>query len=453
VFRAKNLAAEHRDEVTVYLLEEAARLDPGHARTHFTLANALLAVGENDRAQAAFARARDLDRLRFRADTRTLDTITEIARERNVPLIDTPEFAREAHPSGIVGEELLLEHVHPNLEGHYAIARALFRPVVSQLADTGRLRSESNMTDAPALEVCTDRLGLTPAWITHAGRSALQTIASRPPFTPEWQEEALARWETRAGSIPDVLGAHATTDALAEALERHPEDLLAREALAGALAREDRGTESTQQLQSIIDAYPDWAWVRTRLARFRLAEGEHERAAQDASASLNVHPGDVEAWGVLAHALAAGDRLAEAIEAATRAVELAPERADTHFQIGRLLVRAERFEQAEDKLRVALKRSPDHPLALQQLARLAARDGRTTEAFNLAMLAARSAPNSVEILVDATRFALDAGRLEAARRSWQSATKLESDLSRRFAGLAERVSRRARRVAPRPQNQ
>lgn len=83
--------------------------DPGGALRHYTL-------------------AKDYDQLRFRAPEEFNRIIHKYGSEYgNVYVADTYKALAEASPHGIIGNELLLEHVHPNLEGHRLMAETFYR--------------------------------------------------------------------------------------------------------------------------------------------------------------------------------------------------------------------------------------------------------------------------------------------------------------------------------------
>ena len=95
-------------------------------------------LGDYRSAREHFLRARDLDTLRFRADSKINDINRSVALVLGAKLVDVDEnFAKES-PNGIVGSELVYEHVHLTPEGNYLLARAMFR----QIADSCQRRRD-----------------------------------------------------------------------------------------------------------------------------------------------------------------------------------------------------------------------------------------------------------------------------------------------------------------------
>jgi tetratricopeptide (TPR) repeat protein len=106
--------------------KDAERVYDGHALCNYYLGR--LAYGRADYRQAAvyFSKARDLDGLRFRAPARINDLIAGLcSRYPNAHLVDTKAEFESHSDNHIIGNELILEHVHPNLIG-YALMSDVF---------------------------------------------------------------------------------------------------------------------------------------------------------------------------------------------------------------------------------------------------------------------------------------------------------------------------------------
>ncbi len=86
-----------------------------------------LAQGRDDQARQHYRRARELDRLRFRAPAAMNEIIRKLAAQYpNVHLVDSEALFRSHSPHGILGRETLLEHVHPNLAGYALLSEAFY---------------------------------------------------------------------------------------------------------------------------------------------------------------------------------------------------------------------------------------------------------------------------------------------------------------------------------------
>jgi len=122
---------------------------PYCAALHFELGRHYYDRSQSNQAQQAFIRARDMDRLLFRAPTFFNQILHQLANDKDqVILSDTEAAFENASPQGIIGSELITEHLHPTVYGHYLIARTMVETLArsdashySNKADLSRLRS------------------------------------------------------------------------------------------------------------------------------------------------------------------------------------------------------------------------------------------------------------------------------------------------------------------------
>ena len=91
----------------------------------------LLAGGDTLEARSLFYQAKDLDPIRFRASEEMNDLIYELAEEYEAILIPAKEWFSNASPGGLIGNQLITEHVHPNIEGQFVLADAFFSGIVN----------------------------------------------------------------------------------------------------------------------------------------------------------------------------------------------------------------------------------------------------------------------------------------------------------------------------------
>ncbi|MFI1744901.1 hypothetical protein [Thalassobellus sediminis] len=73
--------------------------------------------------------AKELDYLRFRAPERINDVISNLSKKHNFPLIDMKKAFISHSPDDIIGNELLTEHLHPNIEGYFIMADAFYNKI------------------------------------------------------------------------------------------------------------------------------------------------------------------------------------------------------------------------------------------------------------------------------------------------------------------------------------
>jgi lysophospholipase L1-like esterase len=108
-------------------LARLLELDANSADAWYALGELERAAGAADAARTAYRNARDRDPLRLRAPEAFHRVIERVAQRHGATLVDVQRDFEEASPDGIVGDELLLEHVHPNAEGYFLLADAYAR--------------------------------------------------------------------------------------------------------------------------------------------------------------------------------------------------------------------------------------------------------------------------------------------------------------------------------------
>lgn len=85
------------------------------------------------KAKQYLTTARNLDGLRFRAPEHFNAIITDIAQQHpNVHLVAGKEALIEASTDGVIGNELMLEHLHPNAKGYTLLAHSALKAMIEQ---------------------------------------------------------------------------------------------------------------------------------------------------------------------------------------------------------------------------------------------------------------------------------------------------------------------------------
>ncbi|GAF04041.1 SGNH/GDSL hydrolase family protein [Saccharicrinis fermentans] len=84
---------------------------------------------QKDTSQKYLQLAKELDLLRFRAPQKINDIIFKLAQKYHCHMVDMEAIFSHHSPMGIIGDELLTEHVHPNIEGHFIMADAFYNKI------------------------------------------------------------------------------------------------------------------------------------------------------------------------------------------------------------------------------------------------------------------------------------------------------------------------------------
>lgn len=149
---------------------------PGNdsARAAFARAARSLGSGDSAAAKSAFAAARDLDVVRFRAPTAFDSIIRRICDQQGAIYVPVHERFDSAAIAHIPGNDLFLEHVHPTAGGYALLGRTFAESMLSSKAlnraDRRKLRAWSEydrgrwLTDFDLMIAEHQRRGLLQRW-------------------------------------------------------------------------------------------------------------------------------------------------------------------------------------------------------------------------------------------------------------------------------------------------
>ncbi len=93
----------------------------------YSVGSQLLQQGDVDDARTALLLAKDLDALRFRASEELNDIIHNLGHTYNVPVVPMVSEFEHYCSDTIIGNELILEHLHPNARGYFIMANAFLK--------------------------------------------------------------------------------------------------------------------------------------------------------------------------------------------------------------------------------------------------------------------------------------------------------------------------------------
>jgi len=178
--QGKELEAADSYAEALKLYTFAAAIDGDYAELEFRIARSLWNLSDYKAAKQHFARARDLDTLRFRADSKINEINRTVASSiPEVALVDADEILSNARPDGIIGSDIVYEHVHLTPEGNYLLAREVFLQIAGQLASQS---GESIDSEVPSQADCERLLALTQYDRSRIAKEMLNRL-QKPPFT------------------------------------------------------------------------------------------------------------------------------------------------------------------------------------------------------------------------------------------------------------------------------
>lgn len=92
----------------------------------FNQAKAELKHGNIKMADSLFRIAKDLDALRFRAPEKLNRIIAALSGEYKLPIVDFDSALSEISTEGVIGNDLMTDHLHPTLEGQFILGKLFF---------------------------------------------------------------------------------------------------------------------------------------------------------------------------------------------------------------------------------------------------------------------------------------------------------------------------------------
>jgi len=378
-----------RFEQAAHLLEQALRIDSSFAQMHFMLAECYEALQQPELAQHHFSLACDLDVIRFRAPSTFNRIILETGEKYQVAVADLERTFMEAS-EGVIGNNLILEHVHPNQQGYLLIAKA----VAATMADRGMLRQSWDWTnDKP------DSVYLAMSHLTDLDREVVNyrvyRLTTHWPFSGEGSYERVGneRTEQLAKALVDEGHGSLVEAHLDLGLEYYHQNELDK-ALAeykAALAIEpvcetysrigllyakktERAYRVSKDYESASENY------RHGLAYFKKGL---ERCPDNLNLNLNI--------GLL-YGLR-NDKTDSALTYLRKALELDGSHKNALRQIGQLYVRRGELEKAESHFQRAIQRHPNQAEFHRSLGMVYARQNDLARAESLINQALELKPN------------------------------------------------------------
>lgn len=323
----------------------------------------------NEAFQAGrLAEARDLDALRFRADSR----IQAIARKLGG--IDVQ-----------IGPDAFYEHVHLRPEGNYAVALAAAKaldPATAEWTTSEQLFARVALTD----------------WDRWRMESVIVSLTGQAPFTNQLgAAERLAKRRAALAAMP--RDPESARQAYREQLAQHPGDFVMELRFAEFLREAGFAAESVEQYQAVTSVLPGNKSLIASLGAAWSDAGQQSEAIHAFEAALFLDPGfdlalfgkaialqrqgsdaDAEAayraalainpdsreasnnLAVLLHVrgsrLAKENRLVEAMEMFGKAAAVKPDFAEAHYDLGSMLSRQGQPDKAIPHLREAIRLKP-----------------------------------------------------------------------------------------------
>lgn len=408
----ERLEAEGRPTEAAAAWRAAEAIDAEQAELQYRMGRAALALGDDAGARDRLVRARDLDTLRFRADSRIEAIIRRVAGAGGpgVRLVDGAAALGEASPHGLPGGDLFYEHVHLAPAGNHRLAVALL-PAVEAALPAG-WRGAAAGQAPPSLQRCEAQLAFTGFDRYRVAKEALARL-QRPPFPGQSDHPEQVRALERELALGAVESFEASDAAYRSALAARPADpwllfghgvlLDTRDVYLSRRGGRDAG-RSLAPYRLALEAWPQALEARVRLAEALLRLGRAEEAIAQCRTLQAWRPRSGQPWVTMAWALLRLERFAEVRAALLRAAVVEPPVAEVArpgllMGLARALDNGGRHEEARRTLdeaiavwRGRLAADPRSPELLRGLAEALRVAGQAAEADALEDRARAPAP-------------------------------------------------------------
>lgn len=380
----------------------AAGIDATYAELQFRLGRCHWQLGGYDKAAECFARARDFDVLRFRADARINEIIRSVAQQRagqGVWLADAAAALAENSPHGLPGEELFYEHVHLTFEGNYLLARTVYDRLEPILVERFQ---DAPQGEPPTPERCARRLMYSDWSLRESLSTIVNAFLSKPPFTNQLDHSArvdalrrrLAALEQ--GLTPDVL--RAIAERYRAVIAQAPEDWRLRrdygKLLAEDLKQYDAAVEQYRVVQGLL---PHSYTGYDALGAVLRAKGDYARAIAEYRKTLSIKPTAGETYYHLGFCLSRQGKVDAARDAYRKAMRFAPNCIPAYLGLGELLFREGKLNEAIEVCRAGMVVAPNHAQLHSNVGMLLIRTGQRQAGEKEIRIALQLDPNSPQI--------------------------------------------------------
>lgn len=357
-------------------LRTAVRIDSSAADGLYALAKVLDAKGDAAGARPLYVAAREHDQLRFRAPDAVNTIVRQEAARHGATVVETERALRQASPGGVIGEGLMLEHLHPNLAGFFLISDAFYEAMRSKgmigpwsgyvPAAAARAELPVSALDSVVGVFRADRVR-SGFPFRPAGTTVTPVVDTLHPRTPAEEmaqavvretlpwPDATDRLRARYEQAGDRAGALGAARALAAEYRVEPRGWMAAGQLAYDLGRWDEALHHVRQ----ADALRETAETAQLIGILLLRRGDQTGAQRQLQRAVQLSGGDAR---VSRTATAAAQ-----LPSLERARAAAPADTAALYRLANAYALTYQYDRARETLAALQRIAPEHAGAREML--------------------------------------------------------------------------------------
>ncbi len=381
----------------------AVALDSLYAMSHFMLGRALLASGDTSAAAASLLQARELDVCQLRAQQPVHRILAEECGAAAVELLDFQAVLARRSPGGLIGDEFLMDHIHPGPQGHLIFAGEIYNWMMRNFADWGLnaelLPPTDQLLTRELAKLDSDYfqrgvLNLVKVMVWAGKYREAGTMLDNNPALQEKNGEA----RYLNGFVKEQLGDYqAAVQSYASALRLMPEHRNSMVFLAGLYARNGYYEEGEKVYRRALEYHRDDPQLHCNLGILLADTGREVEASEAFNRANELDPSNAMVLNNLGLLAFRGKQPDKALEYFRQSLAAAPGNPQAHNFSGLCQMMKNDYPSAEQSFLQAVKAAPEDASVRTNLANLYQRAGKlapAAEQFRLALMFDNRRPES-----------------------------------------------------------
>lgn len=171
---------------------KAIESESPNALEQFTAGRDAWLAGDTLQAQQRLLAAKEQDGLRFRAPEAINEVIADLAKAHDAQLVDVKGHLEQQSPGQMIGNEWMLEHLHPNEAGYFELGWAFAKTLQPEVARNERKSHFSQQVGYTAYDRALAKLrilSIESAWPFQPPGTSIPYLEQ---FTPQSIDDSLA---------------------------------------------------------------------------------------------------------------------------------------------------------------------------------------------------------------------------------------------------------------------